>query len=105
MLYNLTKNERFLSFSVRVAEILSMRLSDKYDSFCRQIFHIYFFKIAEELFLLNQEHSCHVQLATTFEPWHISKVCLQNLILQIYKQSREIFNLLCLKIKENSHFK
>ena len=55
--------------------MLSEGLSDHLNSFYRQTFHVL---MAEELLLLSQENSCHIQLKTTCVPWHISAVCLQN---------------------------
>ena len=71
----------FFHLSVGVAEILSAGLSDEYYSFLWTNFS---YLLVEELFLVKPRNFiCHVQVKTTCEPGHISKICRQNLILQI----------------------
>ena len=69
---------------------------------CRQIFHIFYgWRV---ILVKPRKLEYHVQLKITCEPWHISKICLQDLILQIWKAFREIFSRLCLKISILSQF-
>ena len=84
MLYrNSLKLNVFFYFSVGLAEILSVGLSDQYNSFLKIDFsHLLQTDFSHNnlrvIIVKPRKFICHVQLKTTCEQWHFSKLCLQN---------------------------